>query len=1466
MVALEDVLAGWIVERLGRASGAAVDERAARAAIARTLSASRRAACATKVDEALAERIAEMLRTATAELARTLPLDEPPAIPRVVVVSDAGEDAAATLAATLRERTATDEETLVFTSTPAAAAAEADATVTVHAVPDDLRELERTMTFEDAPPPEGGHHRYVGDLVGQVLRGKYRVLALVGQGGFGEVYEAEDVTLGTRVALKVLKPARRSAADVDDFKEEARRVTRLNHPNIVDWKVFEDMGDGSFYFVMELLRGEELQETIAREEVLEPARAGRLLLQILDALRAAHHLGPNEHVLHLDVKPQNVFVVRGTTEEGIDERAKVIDFGIGQHVGGASAQSARGATPAPPLRDPELAFEGSEEAGTLVSVRDDEVPAAPSSIVRCRACTPEYASPEQCAHLLHDTEMVPLDGRSDLYSFGVMAFRMATGRLPFDAPDDRRQWLRVHREKEPLRVRAVNRSVPRPLAAFIDRCLRKDRDARWRDTNQAYAALYEVVYPPLWKKALEGAGISAAIALVAFGLYELFRAEEPLPFDLIEGGAIVQSELWFGPATPERTLELSETELPDPSASLRLLAKRGDAAEIDGWSAAWDGDDVRVTWNEGGSAKRADAFLEVDGDELRYSNVLTLASVPRTSWSLDRVRVQGVTDLAARTLDPRGAQLQILVTAANDVAASALRSVRVEHDDALFDARRGALVGGELTYVFDLHELGLDAPGPLELVVRAEDRAGRSEPLRIATYADPRDLAVTAALDGIFRGDDGAYQIRPTTDLTLAVTANRPARLEYEVRDASSDELLREPQAIASGVREARFDALELAALRGGEDYRGELRVVATDEVLGSSGGSRAEHVVTFELRTRTTDFGTTVDGRPVRAGEPIHLGAATCAVQLVPTQQLATLFRVTSGSSVVGLPFQKDVRGGTPADLELGFSGDGVHELVAEAYPFESGAAPPEPDVRVPLTFVVDTTPPALAWTRVPAVVRDEPAPAVLSALDTNETTLAWSLSDARDRPVAIDVSALPRTGGPDLAVPLSPPAGASDGAYVLVVDARDRAGHTARAEARFELARSGPAIDLPPIRAPWAADNDGTFVVRATIDDPNGVGRVVARLTSDSPAPLERTTELERTSGSRWKGAFELTSLWSQRAVTIAIEAADEHGLESEAETATTLAEILPVYPDALEVECPRHSIGSMRRVAVDRDLPYVFGGDLESVRRERLDRAGLPAPAALQDGWRSRYQPGEIRPYYLDEHEVTCAEFAAFVADGYEERSHWPSGAVVPLSAELSARLAPTPDLPVTGVTWAQAAAYARWAGKRLPSVVEWEHAVRGGAEMRVYASQTGSTPPRPDEVNYASSGPWAVGRGNDIARDGLRDLAGNVREWSTTPLSFSGPEPENVGAYAVANRDGYLDPRTREGWDLRPAYWVVGGSYASRKHYDFSRIVWRARDETADDVGFRCALDAAVLLDALGSAGGTLQHACDGETRR
>lgn len=267
----------------------------------------------------------------------------------------------------------------------------------------------------------------VGDL--------YLIAQEVGRGGMAVVYAAEDVRLQRPVALKVLPPELAFRGDVRErFVREAQTAARLNHPHIVPIYAVHEEG-GLVCFAMALVKGESLAARIVREPHPTFEYIAHLLEQVADALAYAHACG----VVHRDVKPDNVLI---DTESG---RSMVTDFGIAR-----AAES------------------GSRLTQTGIAVG-----------------TPAFMSPEQA------TGEREIDGRSDIYSLGVVGYLMLTGRLPFEATSTPAMLMK-HVSETPMPIRAVRPDAPHTLVEILERCLAKQPQDRWDNALQLRDVLRSV--------------------------------------------------------------------------------------------------------------------------------------------------------------------------------------------------------------------------------------------------------------------------------------------------------------------------------------------------------------------------------------------------------------------------------------------------------------------------------------------------------------------------------------------------------------------------------------------------------------------------------------------------------------------------------------------------------------------------------------------------------------------------------------------------------------------------------------------------------------------------------------------------------------------------------------------------------------------------------------------------------------
>ncbi|MGB5810929.1 MAG: serine/threonine-protein kinase [Polyangiales bacterium] len=274
---------------------------------------------------------------------------------------------------------------------------------------------------------------------GDVIAGRYRVVAPIGRGAMGTVYRAEHVQISKVVAIKILHEELQHHPDnVKRFHFEAESASRLNHPNTVQVFDFGRTEAGSLYIVMEFVDGADLGKVIDEEGPLPFGRVAYLCAQVAGSVADAHDAG----ILHRDLKPENIVVTHG--RDG--ERAKVLDFGLAKLF----------------EADPQVQVTG---AGTIVG-------------------TPYYMSPEQVqAH--------QLDGRSDVYAIGAIMYECVVGKPPFEAPNPVGV-LSKHLTQAPLSPSSRSPiSVPPEADTIIMRCLEKDRDERYESAEALRVALIE---------------------------------------------------------------------------------------------------------------------------------------------------------------------------------------------------------------------------------------------------------------------------------------------------------------------------------------------------------------------------------------------------------------------------------------------------------------------------------------------------------------------------------------------------------------------------------------------------------------------------------------------------------------------------------------------------------------------------------------------------------------------------------------------------------------------------------------------------------------------------------------------------------------------------------------------------------------------------------------------------------------
>jgi serine/threonine-protein kinase len=273
---------------------------------------------------------------------------------------------------------------------------------------------------------------------GQIIEGKYRIVRVLGQGGMGAVYEGENVRIARRVAIKVLHASVANKADiVQRFEREAQAAGRIGSEHIVEVLDLGSLPSGERFMVMEFLDGEPLGDRIKGRGRLSALEAATILQQLLDGLAAAHNAG----IVHRDLKPDNVFLLR--SKAGHRDFVKLVDFGVSKF-----------------------------------SAMDAEF-----SMTRTGAVmgTPFYMSPEQARGQ-------QVDHRSDLYSVGVVAYQMVTGRVPFNADTFNELLFKIALDKpEPAELFAPG--LDPSFSAIIMRGMAREMAHRFQSAGEFRAAI-----------------------------------------------------------------------------------------------------------------------------------------------------------------------------------------------------------------------------------------------------------------------------------------------------------------------------------------------------------------------------------------------------------------------------------------------------------------------------------------------------------------------------------------------------------------------------------------------------------------------------------------------------------------------------------------------------------------------------------------------------------------------------------------------------------------------------------------------------------------------------------------------------------------------------------------------------------------------------------------------------------------
>ena len=271
------------------------------------------------------------------------------------------------------------------------------------------------------------------DIVGDVIAERYHVLKKLGEGGMGAVYLAEHVKMGRKSAVKIMNPGMVNDADaIQRFNREATNASKITHPNVAAIYDFGETKDGLIYLAMEFIEGDSLTAVIEKAGALPAQRAANIALQTADGLSVAHDMG----IVHRDLKPDNIMIAKN--RDGSD-CVKVVDFGIAKATENTNQKVTK--------------------TGLVVG-------------------TPEYMSPEQLAG-------DKLDGRSDIYSLGLVTFNMLTGKLPFPSETVQESMIMRLTDRPRTLVEMTGQAHwPQALQDVLDRALARDVNERYQNASQ----------------------------------------------------------------------------------------------------------------------------------------------------------------------------------------------------------------------------------------------------------------------------------------------------------------------------------------------------------------------------------------------------------------------------------------------------------------------------------------------------------------------------------------------------------------------------------------------------------------------------------------------------------------------------------------------------------------------------------------------------------------------------------------------------------------------------------------------------------------------------------------------------------------------------------------------------------------------------------------------------------------------
>jgi hypothetical protein len=1021
---------------------------------------------------------------------------------------------------------------------------------------------------------------------------------------------------------------------------------------------------------------------------------------------------------------------------------------------------------------------------------------------------PEIAAPELAAQLL--TGAWPTDPLSaDRFALGLLLFEAAAGRPALPPATSPYELLEQRALGRGPRARDLAH-LPPYLAAAIDRLLEPRRERRAADLGAWLADMDRERRRARRSRALRLAGALGLVAALGVG-----AALSPAWIAAREPAAIPALEL--SPERPRAALPWPADRTPPPAGALLELVDAS-GAPLPGWRVERDpaGQLIAVAPRRPGDQElRFDARLSIDG-RLRAQPAFELAWNPHAPLTLGEPRL----------LDPLGAARAPGAVFVDELGSLRLElpiegsaepapAVRLEAGEARLEVGRSQLERGLVLEPLG-RALGLPPSGAwlFEVVVQqGGEELRRSVALEVLPRPDGVEAVAEARALEANAGQasgNGAPEPVAAAAAAAAVTATTAAAEPAEL--ARSAPLAAALGSEASAAQTPRTDG----TLAGGAEPAAAAPGAQASPAPAPGPGAAPE-VPGTEQETPSSQGAAIAKSKTEMPGEAQAVAGETqgAAGEAPATEAAAPEAAAAEQSDNGAAPPPEGAQPAAPTPWKLALDGLAAGEVLGPDS---------KPKLLVSVWIEGPTAPP---WARVELYRAELPTPLIAGQL----TPEAFRSEGAGWR----SELTLPSPWRP-----ADGETGAGDGSFALALQAFETAEFAApmaRLLRPFEVALDGPRLAWErPAGGLLRPGPDRSFLLGIYAHDDNGVAEVSGSLWLENGQKRELRFLGPSSEGS---AALRFEPGDSLLAARLELVAQDRFGVSNRVWVEPLRVGLVPGFAPERVLGVPQLAAEGegfareprpcppMRLIPAPAE-PYRFGGRSDELENLRFAESGLApfqsdSERALPRAWGLELPAGQPGDYLLDEREVAAREFLAFLraSDGWPTAGWWPAG-VAPsdaarrtaLEAELAAR---DPEAPAVGMSFDEAAAFAAWSGKRLPTWIELEHAQRAGLEYRA------ARPDGPDS-------PW-------------RGLSSGVAEWTATPVWFELTPAQRPASHRIALA-AHLEAALEPAWALtRPGvgeFWAAGGE-GGEATVDFSAALRLERGRGDPRVGLRCALD-------------------------